>query len=114
MDAVEKEWQDWLTQRQEGYDEVDRLRARVEEEERRRIEEKDKGNGKLSKDGDEHVDRDPEDVKIHEAHDIPPSNGDAETDKRRSSAPPDKDKDKDTAKDGDVPMATDGDDAVEY
>ena len=113
--AIEKEWQDWLTQRKEGYEEVDKIRARVEEEEKRRDDTKNKENNNQTKEDGDRANVDAEDVKMDEVSDIP-ANGDAEANKRQPSAPPEKEKEKekDPGRDGDVTMVTDGDDAVEY
>jgi hypothetical protein len=116
-EAVEKEWQDWLTQRKQGYEEVDILRARVEEEERRRDENKHKEDAKqVKEEGGVRPNTNAEDVKMEEIPDAPVANGDLAADKGRTSAPPEKEKEKekDPGKDGDVTMAADGDDAVEY
>lgn len=117
-EAVEKEWQDWLTQRKEGYDEVDKLRVRAEEEERRRGENKNKDIDAKQphENGGAQANPDTEDVKMDEIHDILAASGDAEAEKGRISAPPEKEREreKDPGKDGDVAMVADGDDAVEY
>ncbi|KAF8589504.1 hypothetical protein K439DRAFT_362643 [Ramaria rubella] len=112
-EAVEKEWQDWLMQRKDGYEEVDKLRARVEEEEKRRDDGKSKEDSKGSKDSVERPDTE-QDVKMDEVRDPPAntSNGDDEPEKTGTSAPPEKEKE--PVKEGDVVMAADGDDAVEY
>lgn len=111
--AAEKEWQDWLTQRKEGYEEIDKIRARVEEEEKRRDDNKAKEDVKQAKEGGDRPNADAEDVKMDEVHDIP-ANGVPEAPKGQLSAPPEKEKEKDPGRDGDVAMVTDGDDAVEY
>ena len=116
-EAVEKEWQDWLTQRKEGYEEVDKLRARVEEEERRRDDNKNKENAKEpQEDGGVQANTDAEDVKMDEVRDVSAANGEPGADKGRISAPPEKEREreKDPGKEGDVAMVADGDDAVEY
>jgi len=116
-EAVEKEWQDWLTQRKEGYEELDKLRARVEEEEKRRDDDQSRENGKQPEDdGGVPANIEAEDVKMDEVRNVSAANGDPEADMGRISAPPEKEKEKekDPGKDGDVAMVADGDDAVEY
>lgn len=113
-EAAEKEWQDWLVQRKEGHEEADRLRARVDEEEaKRRVDEK-KEKPEDSKPKDEHVDADPEDIKMDESPDVPPTAQDTGGGIEKGIAEKEKEKEKDTAREGDVAMAADGDDAVEY
>jgi len=118
-EATEKEWQDWLSQRKEGYDDIDSLRARVEEEERRIDEKKNKDTATV-KDGDDHPadasSKDADDIKMKESREEPAANGteNPKLERAEISPPIDKEKGKDSGKEGDVVTATDGDDAVEY
>lgn len=121
-EAAETEWQDWLTQRKEGYAEVDQLRARIEEEDRQQeMQRIQSEEPKTAIDKDE---------KMEEPADIAVTNGDKEQGKEASSAPltkgqdeemekesdgeKEKEKERDSTKEGEVPVAADGDDAVEY
>lgn len=103
-----------MTQRKEGYAEVDQLRARIEEEDQRNQSEEPKTA--IEKD-----------EKMEGPDDIAATNGDKEQGNEPSSAPgPDeemekendgekeKEKERDSTKEGEVPVAADGDDAVEY
>ncbi|KIJ51372.1 hypothetical protein M422DRAFT_203525 [Sphaerobolus stellatus SS14] len=110
-EASEKEWQDWLNQRKEGYDEVDKLRARVEEEEKRTHEMRSEETPKPATPVDETSKTATEDVKMDDSSDAPPANGNTEQKKEQA---PEKEPQKENAKDGDVTMAADGDEAVEY
>ncbi|KAF8525995.1 hypothetical protein BU17DRAFT_41530 [Hysterangium stoloniferum] len=116
-EATEKEWQDWLSQKKEGYDDLDRLRAQVEEEEKRRDEKKYKDT-LTGQDGGDHPapSKDVDDVKMEESHEEPAANGteNSELERAKVLPPTDKEKEKDLGKEGDVVIATDGDDAVEY
>ncbi|GJJ08420.1 hypothetical protein Clacol_002636 [Clathrus columnatus] len=91
-EAIEKEWASWETQRKQGYEEINKLRARAEEEEKRFESNK---TGELAKLGNVSDD----DTKMDEDDDHP---------RRRSY------KDEEQVGDGEMAMAADGDDAVEY
>lgn len=112
-EAAEKEWEDWLTQRKDGYDEVDKLRAKVEEEEKRTREESKPRDDSMGPTRSEEPASATEDIKMADISDNAAANG-SEQKKEQSSTTLEKEMKKETTKDGDVTMAADGDDAVEY
>ncbi|HEV7735921.1 MAG TPA: hypothetical protein VGO47_00900, partial [Chlamydiales bacterium] len=96
-----------------GHDEVDKLRTRIEEEEKRAQEAKSKDEFNQQSSMEETKFPVDKDAKMDDTADDLATNGDKEQtkDDRPAKEP---EKDKDTTKEGDVVMAADGDDAVEY